>query len=107
MQRVGLRHMGGAEADSACDSSSRRTGSYRGGQQKTVAHGFEYGHGPRKTLTDDCPADGIQKVRGSNPLGSTRLAFSESLADRIVFREARGNPVGATWERRGNLGGIA
>jgi hypothetical protein len=51
--------------------------------------------------------NGIQKVRGSNPLGSTRLAFSESLADRIEFREARGNPVGATWERRGNLGGIA
>ena len=24
---------------------------------------------------DVCPADGIQKVRGSNPLGSTRLAF--------------------------------
>ena len=51
--------------------------------------------------------NGIQKVRGSNPLGSTRLALSESLADRFVLREARGNPVGAAWERRGNLDGIA
>ena len=66
-----VRHMGDAQADSAFDSSRRWTGSHRGGQQKAVAHGFEYGHGPPKTLTDDCPADGIQKVGGSNPLRST------------------------------------
>jgi len=61
----------GAQADSAFDSSRPWIDSYRGGQQRIVAHGIEYGHGPPKTPTDDCPADGIQKVRGSNPLGST------------------------------------
>ncbi len=64
-----VRHDGGTQADSAFDSSRRWTDSYRGGQQKTVALGFEYDMGPPKTLTDDCPADGIQKVRGSNPSG--------------------------------------
>jgi len=62
-----VRHVRGAQADSAFDSSRQWTGGYPGGQRKTVAHGFEYGHGPPKTVTDDCPADGIQKVRGSNP----------------------------------------
>ena len=94
-------------ADSAFDSNWQWTAADDGGEGRTPRHGIEYEHGPPKTLTDACPADGIQKVRGSNPLGSTRLAFSESLADRFVLREARGNPVGATLERRGNLGGIA
>jgi len=88
--------MGGAEADSACDSSRRWTGSYRAGQQKTVAHGFEYGHGPPKTLTDDCTADGIQKVRGSNPLGSTTKCRSLRCSGIPHPVVARGEPEGLT-----------
>jgi hypothetical protein len=89
-------HMGDAQADSAFDSSSRWTGSYRGGQQKTVAHGFEYGRGPPKTLADDCPADGIQKVRGSNPLGSTTKCCGHCCSCIRHLVAARSEPEGLT-----------
>ena len=89
-QRMG-GSSGGPRADSAFDSSRPWTGSYRAGQQKTMAQGFEYGHGPPKTLTDDCPADGIQKVRGSNPLGSTTKSrvLPAPAYDRLWWREVR------------------
>ena len=91
-----VRHVRDSQADSAFDSSMRWTGSHRGGQQKTVAHGFEYGHGPPKTLTDDCPADGIQKVRGSNPLGSTTKCCGLRCSGIRHLVVARSEPEGLT-----------
>ncbi len=77
-KRIGNAPHAASSADSAFDSNPRRTEGDHRGRRGTTAHGIEYRRGPPRTSTDTCPADGIQKVRGSNPLGSTNRDSSRT-----------------------------